>query len=177
MRNRFDKAYYDRFYRNPRTRVFTPAMARRQAVFIASYLKYLDIGVKTILDIGCGIGTVLKALGRQYPRAQTLGVEYSKYLCGRYGWTRGSVVEYTNEPHDLVICNDVLAYLDDKTCSKALTNLANLSGSVLFLGVLTREDYEICDQKRTDSQQWMRSAAWYRRRLARHFVSVGAFLP
>ncbi|MCZ6618680.1 MAG: class I SAM-dependent methyltransferase [Gammaproteobacteria bacterium] len=177
MRSTFDKAYYDRFYRNPRTRVFTPAVARRQAEFIASYLKHLEIGVRSILDIGCGVGTILKTLQKQFPRARTEGVEASGYLCRRYGWVEGSVVDYRADcPFDLVVCNDVLGYLDDKTCTRALANLAELTASVLFLGVLSREDYEICDQNRTDPQQWMRPVAWYRRRLSRHFVNVGGGL-
>ena len=177
MRNTFDKAYYDRYYRNPQTRVFTPSVARRQAAFIASYLKHLEIPITNILDIGCGVGTVLKTLGKEFPRAQTRGVEHSGYLCRRYGWVAGSVVDYRSDhPYDLVVCNDVLGYLNDKACTKALANLAELSSSVLFLGVLTREDYEICDQNRTDPQQWMRPVAWYRRRLTRHFVNVGGGL-
>jgi len=156
MRNTFDKAYYDRYYRNPKTRVFTPAVARRQATFIATYLKHLEIPITNILDIGCGVGTVLKTLGKEFPRAQTRGVEPSGYLCRRYGWVAGSVVDYRSDhPYDLVVCNDVLGYLNDKVCTKALANLAELSASVLFLGVLTREDYEICDQNRTDPQQWI----------------------
>ena len=174
MRNTFDKAYYDRYYRNPRTRVFTPAVARRQATFIANYLKYLEIPVANILDIGCGVGTVLRALGKEFPKAKTRGVEYSAYLCRRYGWDEGSVVDYhSDRSFDLVVCNDVLGYLDDRTCARALRNLAELSSNVLFLGILTREDYEICDQSRTDAKQWMRPAAWYRRRLSRRFVNVG----
>ncbi len=177
MRNTFDKAYYDRYYRNPQTRVFTPAVARRQATFIASYLKHLEIPITNILDIGCGVGTVLKTLGKEFPRAQTRGVEHSGYLCRRYGWAAGSVVDYRSDhPYDLVVCNDVVGYLSDKVCTTALANLAELSASVLYLGVLTREDYEICDQNRTDPQQWMRPAAWYRRRLTRHFVNVGGGL-
>ena len=177
MRNNFDKAYYDRYYRNPRTRVFTPAVARRQAAFVASYLKHLEIPISTILDIGCGVGTVLKSLGKEYPRARTRGVEHSEYLCRRYGWVKGSVIDYRDDrPHDLVVCNDVLGYLDDKECAKALANLAELSAGALFIGVLTREDYKICDQNRTDPQQWMRPAAWYRKRLSRRFVNVGGGL-
>ncbi len=177
MRSTFDKAYYDRYYRNPRTRVFTPAVARRQAAFIANYLKHLEIPITNILDIGCGVGTVLRALGKEYPRARTLGVELSGYLCRRYGWEEGSVVDYRSEvSHDLVVCNDVLGYLDDKACVKALANLTELSSNVLFLGILTREDYEICDQNRTDPKQWMRPAAWYRRRVSKRFVNVGGGL-
>ncbi|MFU8816361.1 MAG: class I SAM-dependent methyltransferase [Pseudomonadales bacterium] len=177
MRRRFDKAYYDRFYRNPRTRAVTPAAAGRQAAFIAAYLRYLELPVARIIDIGCGVGTVLRALTREYPRAFVQGVEFSPYLCERYGWQPGSVVDYqTEESFDLVVCNDVLAYLDDATCATALANLAGLCRGAMFLGILTTDDAELYDPQRTDPQQRLRSVAWYRRRLRKHFVNVGGGL-
>ena len=88
MQQRFDKTYYDRFYRNPTTRAVTPAGARRQAAFVAAYLRHLQVPVRRILDVGCGVGTTLRALGREFPRATLLGVEVSDYLCERYGWTQ-----------------------------------------------------------------------------------------
>ena len=72
-----------------------------------------------------------------------------------------------------MICNDVLAYLSDKQCGTAIANLAGLTRSAAFLGVLTAEDWELCDQERTDPEQYLRSKAWYQRRLSKHFVSVG----
>lgn len=174
---RFDKAYYDRFYRNPDTRAVTPAAARRQAEFIAAYLRYLELPVKRILDIGCGTGTVLRALGRAFPRAHTEGVEFSRYLCERYGWNSGSVVDHQpDQPADLVVCNDVLAYLDDAECGSAIENLASICAGALFLGVLTREDLDLCDRRRTDAAQIPRPANWYRERLGRHFVATGGGL-
>ena len=174
MREEFDKTYYDRFYANPRTRAVSPADARRQATFISGYLRYLEVPVRRILDIGCGLGHSLAALGEQYPSARTLGVEYSEYLCNRYDWVQGSVVDYTNtHPFDLVVCNDVLAYLTDKECRVALTNLAGLTKSAAFLGIFTKEDWALCDQARTDHQQYLRSKQWYQRHLREHFVNVG----
>jgi len=177
MRQKFDKAYYDRFYRNPRTRAVTPAAARRQAAFIAAYLRHLEIDVRRILDVGCGVGTTLRALGRQFPSARLQGVEISDYLCRRYGWPQGSVEDYHAEPpYDLVVCNDVLAYLDDPACGRAIGNLAALCRGAAFLGILTADDAGAYDPARTDTQQHLRPAAWYRRRLSRHFVNVGGGL-
>lgn len=177
MRRRFDKAYYDRFYRDPATRAVTPAAARRQAAFIAAYLRYLEVPVDRIADIGCGVGTTLRALARQYPRADTVGVEVSDYLCQRYGWTAGSVVDFASAaPFDLVICNDVLAYLNAADCARAITNLASLTCGALFLSVLTTDDADRIDTARTDPRQTPRAAAWYRRRLDRHFLAVGGGL-
>ena len=177
MRNDFNKAYYDRFYRNPRTRAVTPAAAKRQAAFIANYLRYLEVPVKRLADIGCGLGDVLHALEAEYPKAKAQGVEISPYLCEEYGWQEGSVVDYRSAKlFDLVVCNDVIAYLDDKQCAKALANLASLTKSAVFLGILTKEDWALCDQDRTDPDQYLRPMAWYQKRLSRHFVGVGGGL-
>jgi SAM-dependent methyltransferase len=85
------------------------------AEFISAYLRYLEIDVRRILDVGCGLGHLLRALARRFPRARTVGVEQSDYLCERYGWEKGSVTAYeSGTPFDLVVCNDVLQYLDDR---------------------------------------------------------------
>lgn len=177
MRTRFDKPYYDRYYRNPRTRATNPAAVRKQAAFIAAYLNHLELPPRHILDVGCGTGALLRALGRIFPNARLTGVEVSDYLCKRYRWTRGSAVDFQSQaPFDLVVCNDVLPYLDDKECSRALTNLIGLTAKALFVGALTAEDLELCDAARTDPQQWTRPANWYRRRLHRGLANVGGGL-
>ena len=172
----FDAAYYQRFYYNPATRAATPAYAKRQARFIGSYLKFVELPVTSILDMGCGVGRVLRALGKEFPEASLTGVEYSAYLCGRHGWKEGSVVDYRGKAHDLVICNDVLGYLDRQACEDAINNLARLCKSALYLGALTREDVAVVDKDRTDPDQYLRSTAWYRRRLHQHFITIGGGL-
>jgi len=174
---RFDARYYRRFYLNPRTRAGTPQGAAKQAQFVHAYLRYLDISVKRVLDIGCGLGRHLTPIRKLYPRAKCVGVEFSPYLCERYGWIQGSVVDYTDKtPYDLVLCSDVLPSLDDRACTRAIDNLAKLTRGALFLGVLTSEDLEEADHKRTDLDVYTRSARWYRSRLARHFLAVGGGL-
>jgi SAM-dependent methyltransferase len=174
---RFDARYYRRFYLNPRTRAGTPQSARRQAEFIHAYVRHLELPVSRVLDVGCGLGRHLRPLQALFPRARCVGVEFSPYLCARYGWKQGSVVDYYDAtPYDLVICSDVLPSLDDRACSRAMTNLARLTRGALFLGALTKEDRREADLKRTDLDVYLRSARWYRQRLARHFVAVGGGL-
>jgi trans-aconitate methyltransferase len=172
--DRFDARYYRRFYLNPRTRAGTPQGAAKQAAFIHAYLRYLEIPVKRVLDIGCGLGRHLRPIEKLYPRARCIGVEYSPYLCDRYGWERGSVTDYVaSQPFDLVLCSDVLPSLDDRACDLAIRNLAKLTRGALFLGVLTKEDLREADHARTDLDVYTRNARWYRTRLARHFTAVG----
>ena len=172
----FDAEYYERYYHNPNSQAVSQAEQEKLANFIYAYLQYLEVPVTSIIDVGCGIGTMLKALERHYPDAGSTGVEFSEYLCNHLGWRHGSVVDFQTTPTDLVICSDVLGYLDNKTCKQAVNNLASLTKHVLYLAVLTKEDLAVCDQERTDLRQKARSTRWYRQALAPHFQSIGGGL-
>lgn len=173
--SRFDAAYYDRYYRNPKTRVETAQDRSARAAFVTAYLKHLRQPVRRILDIGCGLGYWRSPLRRSFPRASYRGVEPSTYLCERYGWEAGSVVDYAPRGRfDLVICQDVLQYLDARDAARAIGNLALLCRGVLYLQVTTAEDWrENCDRELTDGDVHLRPASWYRRRLKAGFVNAG----
>ena len=77
-------------------------------------------------------------------------------------------------PFDLVVCYDVLQYLDERAAARAMANLGRLSRVALYFSALTIEDWrENCDRSRTDSAVTMRPAAWYRARLRRDFYYFG----
>ncbi len=174
---RFDKAYYDRFYRNPTTRAASHRDAALQAGFIVAYLRYLRLQVRHVVDIGCGLGRLLDALGDAIPSATRLGIESSRYLCDRYGWEPGALPhDVPRRSFDLVVCDDVLGYLDAEDAAAAIATLARLTRKALFFGVLTEEDLAICDPSRTDTDVHLRPAAWYRRRLGQRFQPVGGGL-
>ena len=175
LRRVFDAAYYERFYSNLRTRAESPEESARRAAFIASYLAYLALPVSRILDVGCGLGRTLAGLQAAFPKTRCVGVEISDHLCERHGWIKGSVVDFrARRPFDLVICNDVVQYLDHADARAAIANLASLCRGALYFGVLTREDWEEnCDPARTDREVCLRSARWYRRQLGREFTGIG----
>ena len=178
IRQVFDEAYYERFYRSARTRAETPEDALRRAAFITSYLAHIGLPVVRVLDIGCGLGRTLAGVQTAYPMAHCTGVEVSDYLCAEHGWIRGSVLDYrTEEPFDLVICNDVVQYLGHADARVAIDNLAALCQGALYFGALTREDWEEnCDRVRTDDEVCLRSTRWYRRQLRRDFAPIGGGL-
>ena len=177
IRHTFDAAYYERFYLDPRTRVADPRDIEFQARFLCSYLDHLGIGVRHILDLGCGLGLLREPLLANFPRASYTGVEVSRHLCTELGWVHGCAATYRSESRrrfDLVICQDVLQYLDDSETELAIENLARHCRGALFFGVLTREDWEEnCDQARTDGHGYLREGVWYRIRLASAFVCAG----
>jgi len=174
-KERFGRAYYERFYRNAHSSVTSQAEMTARANLIAAYVKHIDCPVGSILDAGCGLGLMRTALLRALPGATYVGLEYSEYLCKKYGWLNGSIADYRpRQPFDLVVCYDVLQYLDDVSAAKALRNFANLCRGVLFFSALTRRDWrENADQRRTDPAVTMRTAEWYRSRLRRHFRHIG----
>lgn len=175
-KERFGREYYERFYRNARSSVTSQSEMTARANLIAAYVKHIDCPVGSLLDAGCGLGLMRTALLRALPGATYVGLEYSEYLCQKYGWLNGSIADYRpRQPFDLVVCYDVLQYLDDATAAKAMRNFANLCRGVLFFSALTRRDWrENADQRRTDPAVTMRTAEWYRTRLRRHFRQIGA---
>lgn len=172
----FDEAYYQRYYFNKKTSVVDLEHVERLGAFVCSYLKYLRVPVKRVLDMGCGIGLWRDAVAKHLPDAKYHGVEFSEYLCGRYGWQRGSVVNYANpEPFDLVICQGVLPYLSAADLQLALRNLGRLSRGALYVEAVTREDYEheTLDEALTDPRLFRHRAQLYRRGLAEGFKTLG----
>jgi SAM-dependent methyltransferase len=174
-RFRFDKAYYDRFYRDARTKVATRTERMALGRFVASYLAHVGQPVASVLDLGCGVGAWRGVARAVFEGARYTGVEVSRYLCREYGWEHGSVIEYrAASTYDLVICHGVLQYLSAREARRAVTNLHRLCGGALFLEALTAEDWERnCDRSVTDGDVYLRPAAWYRRELARYFTNCG----
>ena len=175
----FDEAYYQRYYFDKKTSVVDPKHLERLGTFVCSYLKYLRVPVERVLDVGCGVGLWREQLQRHFPDMHYHGVEFSDYLCQRYDWTHGSVVDFHSaEPYDLVICQGVLPYLNTADLQKALHNLGTLSRGALYLEAVTREDYEqgTIDEDLTDPRLLRHRAQLYRRGLADHFTSLGGGL-
>ena len=174
----FDAGFYERYYRNARTRVASRADAGRLGHFICGYAAYLGFTVKRVLDAGCGIGLLRAPVRECFPRARYVGLETSEYLCSRYGWTRGSIADYRpRASFDLVLCHDVLQYLPDAEAEKALANLGRLCRGALYFSVLTAEDWRRnADRSRTDSNVRLRPAGWYKSRLLRQFHPLGGGL-
>ncbi len=175
----FDEAYYQRYYYDKKTSVVDPEHAERLGAFVCSYLQYLRVPVRRVLDVGCGIGLWRAAVARHFPDASYHGVEFSEYLCTRFGWERGSVVDYQAhdpaEPFDLVICQGVLPYLSPPDLKRALHNLGQLSRGALYVEAVAREDYErdILDEDLTDQRLFRHRAELYRRGLQDGFTELG----
>lgn len=175
-KNLFDEAYYERYYFNKKTSVADPEHVDRLGTFVCSYLQFIRVPVRRVLDVGCGIGLWRDVIQRHYPHAEFHGVEFSEYLCKRFGWEQGSVVNYAaSKPFDLVICQGVLPYLSAADAKLAMRNLARLSTGALYVEAVAREDFEqdMVDEALTDPRLFKHRAQLYRQGLDEGFIQLG----
>jgi SAM-dependent methyltransferase len=148
----------------------------KRARFVTSYLDHLQVDVVRVLDAGCGTGLWKRALARVDRDIEYLGIDPSEYLCDRYGWTQAAVHEFrSRRKFDLVVCQDVLQYVDDATVGLSFDAIARVCRGALYFDVPTRDDIDdrLLDMRRTDREIYVRTAAWYRKRLSKDFVNVG----
>lgn len=142
----YDRAYFERWYRRPASRLEAPAELRRKvAMAVAIAERHLGRALGSALDVGCGEGRWLAELRRLRPRLRYVGVEPSEYAVTRFGRRRGIVRGAFGElgkldlggPFDLVVCADVLHYLEDDELDRGLPALVAATGGAAYLEVLT----------------------------------------
>lgn len=177
MTKQYDQAYFQRWYRDPALRQSAiggrARLARKVALALATAEYHLERPVRSVLDIGCGEGAWRAPLLKLRPKLQYLGFDSSPYAVARHGHRRNlHLARFADFQHlrpcppvDLLVCSDVLHYLDARELDRGLPALAELCGGVAFLETFTRADGIDGDTEGFQS----RSADFYRRR----FASVG----
>ena len=178
----FNKEFFDRFYRRQKTRASGPDDFRKLSQFVLAYLEYIEVEVRSVLDLGCGLGRWKRALAAYDATIEYTGVDVSDYACQTYGWQRASVEDFrSTDTYDLVICQDVLPYLPKDKLEAAVANITRHCRGAAYLQVITLEDWDnqICDPERTDLTMNRFDASWYRTLFGRYFVNCGGgiFVP
>ncbi len=87
-------AYYRRYYFNPATRVTSAAEMRDRMAPHPRRASPREGSGAPVLDAGCGVGLLRRPFASLAPRIAYTELEDSDYLCKRYGWTRGSLVDF-----------------------------------------------------------------------------------
>jgi SAM-dependent methyltransferase len=163
----YDREYFDRWYRDPADRVATRDSLERKvrmAVGVAEFL--LGRRIRTVVDVGCGEAPwypVLKLLRKD---VRYIGVESSDYALERYGRARnirrGSLADLDTlrlpKRVDLVVCADVLQYVERKEIERGLRAIRRMLGGVAYI-----ESFTIDDAMEGDRDGWYeRTADEYR---------------
>lgn len=145
----YDRAYFDKWYRQSRHSVNVPGLlARKAALAIAVAEYYLGREVCTVLDVGCGEGVWRAPLRRLRPRIGYLGLDSSEYAIARYGRARNlrlatfGQLEHLRFDHtfDLIVCSDVMHYLPAEELHRGLIGIAEMLDGVAFLELFTARD-------------------------------------
>ena len=146
---RYDRAYFDKWYREPRHRVNTPSCVERKVRMVLGMAEFL-LGrpVRSVLDVGCGEGVWQPILRRLRPRSRYAGVDSSEYVVRRYGKRRnirlGAFADLDAlglaDGYDLIVCCDVLHYLSMRELRRGLTALSHRLEGLAYLEAYTRTD-------------------------------------
>lgn len=165
----YDRAYFDRWYRNERTRVVERHDVERKALLAIAAAEYmLARPVESVLDVGCGEGAWQPVLARLRPKATYLGVDPSEYAVRRFGRRRnlrlgsfGALDEAGIEgPYDLVVSVGVVNYLPPKELTAGLQTIAAVTAGVAFI-----EAFAAGDEIEGDTVEWRwRKPVWWRER-------------
>lgn len=185
MSKQYDRAYYDRWYRNAdggNERIGGAArLMRKVALAVATAEYHLERPIRSVLDIGCGEGAWRAPLLKLRPKVSYLGFDSSDYAVARYGSRRnlrqaafGDLAHLRPcPPVDLLVCSDVLHYLDTRELDRGLPGLVELTGGVAFLETFARED----EAEGDDHGFKQRPARFYRDRFtAVGYVALGSHL-
>jgi SAM-dependent methyltransferase len=165
MTKRYDRSYFDRWYRHRDMRVSDAAeLRRRVAHVVATAELLLRRRVRRVLDVGCGEARWRAPLLALRPGARYLGLETATYAIQRFGAKRnvregsfGTLERLGGRRFDLIVCADVLHYLPPREIDAGLAALPRLLGGVAFLDVTVRED-----RPEGDLDGWIsRPASWY----------------
>lgn len=165
---RYDRDYFDKWYR--RVRVHSTGEMQRKVAMAVSVCEYfLRRRIRTVLDVGCGEGAWFPHLRSLRPRVSYLGLDPSDYAVERFGASRnvhkGSFADLNvDRRYDLVICSDVLHYLNEREIRRGLPALVRATGGVAYIEVLTSEEDIVGDLEGLIR----RPAAWYRRVFVDH---------
>jgi len=163
---RYDRAYFDKWYRHPRHAVKSRLeLERKVALAVATAEYYLGRSIKSVLDVGCGEAIWRAPLRCVRPAVDYLGLDSSEYVVARYGHTRnirlatfGQLAELRfDREFDLIVCSDVIHYVPTAELRRGLRGIAEMLGGVAFLELFTSSDEPEGDRHGFHQ----RSAKWY----------------
>ncbi len=175
---RFDEAYYQRFYEDPNTRVVSAVEHGALAEFVFAFARWNHLELKSVLDIGAGVGLWQQWIKENAPEVKYTGTEVSQAMCKKHGFQNRDIARWRDrKKHDLIVCQGVLQYLPDPDVAPAVANIAAMSRGLVYLEITTRGDLrERCDVERTDQDIFIRNGSYYRGILNKHLLPIGAGL-
>lgn len=176
----YDRAYFDKWYRDDQHRVVSrEVVARKVALAVGMAEYYLGRPIRNVLDVGCGEGAWHAPLHALRPQVRYLGLDPSEYAVARWGRTRnlrqasfGDLGQQRfDQRFDLIVCADVMHYLRAAELRRGLDGIVDQLEGLAFIEVYTSRDKLVGDLEGF----YRRSPAWYRQTFAEAgLLSVGS---
>jgi SAM-dependent methyltransferase len=176
----YDQHYFDKWYRNPRFRVKSPAELARQVAFVVATAEHvLGRTVRSVLDVGCGEGNWLPPLRQLRPGIHYVGIDSSEYAVERFGASRnirlGTIDALDRirlrKEYDVVLCVGMLNYLTPEQFRTGLDQVYERANGLVYLELFTAADRGVVGDTMGTR---FRSPAWYRARIREaRFVNLG----
>jgi SAM-dependent methyltransferase len=166
MPKKYDRAYFNRWYRG-RARIGEEPDVRRKVAMAVSIAEFfLRRAIRNAIDIGCGEAPWFVHLQELRPRVRYVGYDPGDYAVEEFGASRnvrrGAFADigslHIRERFDLVVCADVMHYLPDDEIRRGLPAIVRLMRGAAFFEVLTREDEVVGDTVGL----FRRPSSWYR---------------
>ena len=177
MRNeKFDRSYFERYYgKQP---IHTVNEIAHLATAVHEMLAWWAAPVRSVLEVGAGRGDWGNWYRTLHPTVRVTSTDVSEHTCATFGHERRDIAQWApKRPFDLVICTDVLQYLDDRAAARAVRNLTAATRTCLYFDALTSFDAKhTVERSKTDLSVTLRTGDWYRQRLSRGFTQAGAGL-
>lgn len=151
----YDRSYFDRWYRDPRDRVTTRDGLARKVGMVTGVTEYLlGRAIRTVLDVGCGEAPWYPVLRRLRRDVRYIGVDPSEYAVARFGDSRhvrrGTLADLDAmrlpRKLDLIVCADVLQYVDTPDLARGLRSIRRLLGGVAYIETFTTDDGMVGDR-------------------------------
>lgn len=145
----YDRAYFDRWYRDPAHRVRARGETLRKINMVVALSEYyLGRTISNVLDIGCGEGVWRAPLLKIRPGIEYLGLDSSEYAIRRFGRARNlrmakfsDLAELRFERRfDLIVCSDVVHYLRAPELRRGLSGFPELLEGLAFIELFTSRD-------------------------------------
>jgi SAM-dependent methyltransferase len=167
---RYDKAYFDRWYRSGAAVVTAESRRLRVRLAVAAAEFVLGHPIRSVLDVGCGEAPWRADLLRMRPGIHYEGVDSSEYVVQRFGVRRnirlGSLGTLNRmkfrRKFDLVVCSDVVEYVPTAEVRRGFVAIRALLRGVAYIeAYVDRESFV------GDTEDWhYRSEVAYRRAFA-----------
>lgn len=189
----FESEYWQSHFSDPQE-MDTIGNRKDHCLYLKSLFDLEQIKIKSLVDLGMGLGFFLDALRKQFKASYSLGIEPSNYAflyaqkksnrnskttlhktqflnCGIGDWCQNH--EYQDHIFDLGICTSVFQYLSEKELQQIIPVMAQRI-KYLYLTVPTKEEY-IRLKKETqfvDTYAYSRSWEFYYLLISPYFTFI-----